>query len=685
MTNGYASTAYAAVVSIPLSVTVILTALLFPAMIYNKIFMEIIVLISICDIMGNWPYALGFLTYPRNGTPLCSFEGFCNLFFYPASWTYTTMLTYLLKSLLMYGLKPLQLSRYVIHSLCLGLPLVLALVQLATNTYGVSVGSSGEEVCSYGGNIAIGNAIHAVIYDGFLLLNFIIMIGFLVQLWQLSYRHPVLARSPAFMIVLRALAYYPIALVVCWMPHVVYSLVNFSYNDGQAASLASIFDCFKVLHGGLTTVIFFHHSNEARSRWWDLLKGGASKCLAVACCGVIKPASFKFRNTDMTNRELLPSSSLPTSMQSDSEGGGHPHDANPNDITTDSTLTNGVFRSSSLNSATMNDRLVRHDHSALFDTPNHHSLSTQQAGGAGNPHVSTGNTGRKASTNSRPHSRVDSMGTYANQYNYTTDKIMQSIANNSNSNSNNNSNNNSNTASKHSSKQSSKHASNNSSLLHTPIISSDAPASGGNLADWPQDSMLIQIFTQVAIEHNLQRNTPFGLEAFNSVFASPHTQSSSVSSLSTHSSARMNRSNTHDSHGTNRSNGTHTSQSAGNISSSPSPGSGVSRSGLSSVMSNLQSMFRASTPTDQSTHNNNSGNSVTSSSSSRQRQRSPSSHASSHASSASAGTGSTTGSGIQRGLSSTGPGLQRTTTETEMTASSRTPASNNTIPSADVV
>jgi hypothetical protein len=74
MTNGYASTAYAAVVSIPLSVTVILTALLFPAMIYNKIFMEIIVLISICDIMGNWPYALGFLTYPRNGTPLCSDE-----------------------------------------------------------------------------------------------------------------------------------------------------------------------------------------------------------------------------------------------------------------------------------------------------------------------------------------------------------------------------------------------------------------------------------------------------------------------------------------------------------------------------------------------------------------------------------------------------------------------------------
>jgi hypothetical protein len=434
MTNGYASTAYAAVVSIPLSVTVILTALLFPAMIYNKIFMEIIVLISICDIMGNWPYALGFLTYPRNGTPLCSFEGFCNLFFYPASWTYTTMLTYLLKSLLMYGLKPLQLSRYVIHSLCLGLPLVLALVQLATNTYGVSVGSSGEEVCSYGGNIAIGNAIHAVIYDGFLLLNFIIMIGFLVQLWQLSYRHPVLARSPAFIIVLRALAYYPIALVVCWMPHVVYSLVNFSYNDGQVASLASIFDCFKVLHGGLTTVIFFHHSNEARSRWWDLLKGGASKCLAVACCGVLKPASFKFRNTDMTNRELLPSSSLPTSMQSDSEGGGHPHDANPNDISTDSTLTNGVFRSSSLNSATMNDRLVRHDHSALFDTPNHHSLSTQQAGGAGNPHVGTG---RKASTNSRPHSRVDSMGTYANQYNYTAaNSGLARPDNNSNNNSN---------------------------------------------------------------------------------------------------------------------------------------------------------------------------------------------------------------------------------------------------------
>ena len=89
------------IVSVALSSSVLLTAVVFPQVIRKKIFMQLVTLISVCDIMGNWPYMLGF--GPGAGTALCAFESFCNLYFFPVSWILTAMLTKLCRDVLVLG------------------------------------------------------------------------------------------------------------------------------------------------------------------------------------------------------------------------------------------------------------------------------------------------------------------------------------------------------------------------------------------------------------------------------------------------------------------------------------------------------------------------------------------------------------------------------------------------------
>jgi hypothetical protein len=487
--------------------------------------------------------------------------------------------------LLMYGLKPIQLARWKIHCLCLGVPLVLALAMLGTNTYGVSAGGSGAQVCSYGGNLYYGNIIHAVIYDGFLLLNFLLMIIFLIQLYLMSRNNPILARSPAFVIVMRALCFYPIALIVCWFPHVILQLVNFSLTDPKRAGVVDpVFDAVKILHGGVATIIFFHHSNEARSRWWNLVQGWVDKvhCFPWLCAADGKNSGGKGNN-------LLPSS-LTVSEYSEELG------------------MNGTFRSSS---QLLNDKLVDN---TTFSEPPPATTAVAAPSAPGSTRKSRG------SVNTNTHHHL-----------FVTDKIAQSIRQGTSSGG----------TSAHETPQHSCDIRANSA--NTPqSAGSHATSKTGSvavdtgLADWPQDSVLIQLFAQVALENNLQATTPFGVTTprtnsyyYNSGFAS---SSSAASSLTSSTSQTQNP------HG---SSGGHRSKTPTSGSSSPYPPPAVSplqrstdthstlaspaetsdssgshppttrprvysaaSSGLVSIISNLSSLFRSTRSGTHASHSN---------------------------------------------------------------------------------
>jgi hypothetical protein len=62
-----------AIFSVLVSAAIPVTVAVFPRMLKHKIFMEIILCISVSDMLGNWPYTLGY--YPKDGTGFCGLEG----------------------------------------------------------------------------------------------------------------------------------------------------------------------------------------------------------------------------------------------------------------------------------------------------------------------------------------------------------------------------------------------------------------------------------------------------------------------------------------------------------------------------------------------------------------------------------------------------------------------------------
>src|SRR4051812_11698704 len=101
------------IISVISSGLVFLTFLFFKGM-RKKLFMQIITIISVSDLIGNISYTMTYR--PNNGNWWCSLQGFCNMFFYPVSWMWTTMLMYFLYSLAVSGKLPL--SRKFIHLIC---------------------------------------------------------------------------------------------------------------------------------------------------------------------------------------------------------------------------------------------------------------------------------------------------------------------------------------------------------------------------------------------------------------------------------------------------------------------------------------------------------------------------------------------------------------------------------------
>ena len=99
----------------------------------RKLFMHIIIIMSACDMMGSAASAFGF---PVEKSLLCPIQGFAVMFFFKASWIWTTMLTFQLFSICYYG--EYGFSILQMHLLCWGLAISSTLVVLSTNSFGRS-------------------------------------------------------------------------------------------------------------------------------------------------------------------------------------------------------------------------------------------------------------------------------------------------------------------------------------------------------------------------------------------------------------------------------------------------------------------------------------------------------------------------------------------------------------------
>lgn len=241
--------------------------------------MQIICYISIADFAGNALYIPSYR--PPNGSFGCSLEGFVNLYAYPVSWLWTTVLMYFLYSLALTGKLPLSLP--IFHSICWLVPLVFTLLNLTTNTYGRSDDYPTYEVCVLDGNFKDGTIWHITTYDCLWLFCIIVM-GYM-YFRILCLRSSDLAISvEKFKLATKTLGKYPIALFLFWLPHMgsvfLLRLLNSRYNavEFYVASLV-----VKILHGVATAMIFFFDSPEARHLWYELFQ----RKMAATCPCII--------------------------------------------------------------------------------------------------------------------------------------------------------------------------------------------------------------------------------------------------------------------------------------------------------------------------------------------------------------------------------------------------------------
>jgi hypothetical protein len=231
----------------------------------GKIFMQIIAFISVGDLIGNFPYLFPYR--PHTGSWWCYIQGFMNLAGYPMEWTWTVALVLLLYNVAVYH-RPIR-RLWPLYCICWGLPIIFALVQLSFGPYQYYGGYG--EVCSITDDYS-SEIYHYFTYYGLLIICVLFMILLWLKMTWLEFQYSqgkeessAGDRKPLpFSVAKRALQWYPIILVVFWLPHaatvITYSTPAYVYNT---------FVVWKVFHGTVTALIFFYQSQESRRLWYQ--------------------------------------------------------------------------------------------------------------------------------------------------------------------------------------------------------------------------------------------------------------------------------------------------------------------------------------------------------------------------------------------------------------------------------
>jgi hypothetical protein len=124
------------------SIAVALTVVFFPSMWVSKIYMKMIVMISICDAFVGLAFAFGFPT-----GALCTAQGAMTMFFSRASWMWSCFMLFQLHYLVKCG--KIYFSFHKMNILVLSSNLVLGCLPFTTKTYyGESSLLAGHTTCS---------------------------------------------------------------------------------------------------------------------------------------------------------------------------------------------------------------------------------------------------------------------------------------------------------------------------------------------------------------------------------------------------------------------------------------------------------------------------------------------------------------------------------------------------------
>ncbi len=125
-------------------------------------------------------------------------------------------------------------------------------------------GSAMYDLCIVAENNHSQTVYHEVTFYGLLLLVCTLMLCMRCHQWILELQNDPRAQSKLFLASKTALQFYPIVLMICWIPTLIVD------NTGpQTSTPFHIFSCIiRISHGFIVAVIYFKTSNQARKYFW---------------------------------------------------------------------------------------------------------------------------------------------------------------------------------------------------------------------------------------------------------------------------------------------------------------------------------------------------------------------------------------------------------------------------------
>jgi hypothetical protein len=251
-----------AIFSCILTFGVILSFCIFPKM-WNKIFMRIIFYAAVSVFIAN----ATFFSQTPTDRDLCFFQGFFQQLFYPASWIWTTILAYLIYSLVLHG--KIEMEELMMHAYGWGIPILATLLPLTTSTYRRDQDDDG--ICwlqPTQSRFSEWNLFWQVLTFTVIGCTCCFIMAYFGCVMFYKIRIQKVQCSPSVVNAMNTLFIYPIIIVFCWLPVALQAAIypGYAANSNIIVGVTSL----SILQGGLSALAFFVNSKETRNNWLNL-------------------------------------------------------------------------------------------------------------------------------------------------------------------------------------------------------------------------------------------------------------------------------------------------------------------------------------------------------------------------------------------------------------------------------
>lgn len=196
---------------------------------------------------------------------LCYFQGVFQQFFYPASWIWTTILSYLIYCLVMFG--KIEMEELSMHLIGWGIPFLTTVLPLTTSTY-----SKGDDdgFCWIEARDGLNDwtTFWQVLTFGCIAFTCTVCMVYWGALMFRKIKIEKSECSPAVINAMNTLFIYPVIIVVCWLPEAIQATFSPGYSAGSHVVVGV--NSFAIAQGGVSAIAFFVNSKETRYNWINL-------------------------------------------------------------------------------------------------------------------------------------------------------------------------------------------------------------------------------------------------------------------------------------------------------------------------------------------------------------------------------------------------------------------------------